>query len=341
MITFCMISEIITLFIIAIYLFFKGSIPIILLTLVLSFFTDESYIPVGFVVFYIGYVVYFLVSEIFYIDIGKKFMIIIENIINKIYTFCISILVNISNIMMGIIPVVLSCVFLVGVLSWFTGENYTSICFIVSIIGFILYYILYSKLNEYKKQKKDVHINESHERYIENERIINSINKQYEERQQKVFERIVVYPNKIKQVNSNENNIKSKNELYKKYDKKDIDNINDWRLFEKFVSGCFKEQGYNTILTSSTNDGGKDIIVEKNGIKFYIECKYWKTEHTIGREQIQKLAGAAMMDGVKNAIFITTSNYNTNALEAAKALNRNGFNIELWNTDRLLKFINN
>lgn len=338
MIAFCMISEIITLFIIAIYLFFKGSIPIILLTLVLSFFTDESYIPVGFIVFYIGYVVYFLVSEIFYIDIGEKFMIIIENIINKICAFCISILVNISNIMMGIIPVVLSCVFLVGVLSWFTGENYTNICFIISIVGFILYYILYSKLNEYKKQKKNVHIDENHERYIENERIIN---KQYEERQQKGFERIVVYPNKIKQVNSNENNIKSKNELYKKYDKKDIDNINDWRLFEKFVSGCFEEQGYNTILTSSTNDGGKDIIVEKNGIKFYIECKYWKAEHTIGREQIQKLAGAAMMDGVKNAIFITTSNYNTNALEAARALNRNGFNIELWNTDRLLKFINN
>ena len=125
-----------------------------------------------------------------------------------------------------------------------------------------------------------------------------------------------------------------------KYTKKDIENIKDWRLFEKFISGCFKERGYKTTLTSATNDGGKDIIVEKNGIKTYIECKYWQTGHSIGRELIQKLAGAAMMDGVKNAIFITTSSYHSNAYDAARKLKSNGFNIQLWDTDKLLKFIN-
>lgn len=126
-----------------------------------------------------------------------------------------------------------------------------------------------------------------------------------------------------------------------KYTRNDIKNINDWRMFEKFISGCFKEQGYKTTLTSATNDGGKDIIVEKNGVKTYIECKYWQTGHSIGRELIQKLAGAAMMDGVKNAIFITTSSYHSNAYDAARALNSNGFNIQLWDIDKLLKFINN
>lgn len=130
-----------------------------------------------------------------------------------------------------------------------------------------------------------------------------------------------------------------KNNL-QKYRKEDIENINDWRKFEQFIAKQFKVKNFKVILTPRTNDGGKDIIIEKNSIKTYIECKYWNSNKTIGREEIQKLAGAAMMDGVKNAIFITTSTYNENALETARALNKNGFNINLWTTKDLLAFIN-
>lgn len=125
-----------------------------------------------------------------------------------------------------------------------------------------------------------------------------------------------------------------------KYTKKDIDNINDWRKFEQFVAKQFKRKNFKVILTPRTNDGGKDIIIDKNGIKTYVECKYWNSNKSIGREEIQKLAGAAMMDGVRNALFITTSTYNKNAFETAKALNKNGFNIKLWTTNDLLVFIN-
>ena len=130
-----------------------------------------------------------------------------------------------------------------------------------------------------------------------------------------------------------------KNNL-QKYRKEDIENINDWRKFEQFIAKQFNVKNFKVILTPRTNDGGKDIIIEKNSIKTYIECKYWNSNKTIGREEIQKLAGAAMMDGVKNAIFITTSTYNENALETARALNKNGFNINLWTTKDLLAFIN-
>lgn len=125
-----------------------------------------------------------------------------------------------------------------------------------------------------------------------------------------------------------------------KYSKEDIENINDWRKFEQFVFKQFKNKNFKVILTPRTNDGGKDIIIEKDGIKTYIECKYWNSNKSIGREEIQKLAGATMMDGVKNALFITTSIYNENAIETAKALNKNGFNINLWTTNDLLAFIN-
>ena len=125
-----------------------------------------------------------------------------------------------------------------------------------------------------------------------------------------------------------------------RYTKEDIENINDWRKFEQFIATQFKRKNFNVILTPQTNDGGKDIIIEKNDIKTYVECKYWNSNKSIGREEIQKLAGATMMDGLKNALFITTSTYNENALETAKALNKNGFNINLWTIDNLLDFIN-
>lgn len=132
-----------------------------------------------------------------------------------------------------------------------------------------------------------------------------------------------------------------KEKLIKKYTVEDIENISDWRNFEQFIAEQFKNKGFKVILTPQTNDGGKDIIIEKDGVKTYIECKYWNKNKSIGREEIQKLAGATMMDGIKNALFITTSIYNENAIEAAKALNQNGFNIKLWTTESLLKFINN
>lgn len=74
-----------------------------------------------------------------------------------------------------------------------------------------------------------------------------------------------------------------------KYTKKDIDNINDWRKFEQFVAKQFKRKNFKVILTPRTNDGGKDIIINKNGIKTYVECKYWNSNKSIGREEIQNL----------------------------------------------------
>lgn len=125
------------------------------------------------------------------------------------------------------------------------------------------------------------------------------------------------------------------------YTLKDIDNLKSWYDFEIFVAKIFKQNGYYVYHTQKTNDGGKDIIVEKNNTRIYIECKYWNSHHAVGREAIQKLVGAAIMDGVQNAIFITTSGYNQNAITAANMINRqSSFKIELWGKQKLIDFAN-
>lgn len=147
-----------------------------------------------------------------------------------------------------------------------------------------------------------------------------------------------LYKQKLQQQNNNKQARSSFSHLYTL---KDIDNLKGWYDFEIFVAKIFEQNGYYVYHTRKTNDGGKDIIVEKNNIKIYIECKYWNAHNAIGREAIQKLVGAAIMDDVQNAIFITTSGYNQNAITAANMINRqDNFKIELWGKQKLIDFAN-
>lgn len=147
-----------------------------------------------------------------------------------------------------------------------------------------------------------------------------------------------LYKQKLQQQNNNKQARSSFSHLYTL---KDIDNLKGWYDFEIFVAKIFEQNGYYVYHTRKTNDGGKDIIVEKNNIKIYIECNYWNAHNAIGREAIQKLVGAAIMDGVQNAIFITTSGYNQNAITAANMINRqDNFKIELWGKQKLIDFAN-
>ena len=116
----------------------------------------------------------------------------------------------------------------------------------------------------------------------------------------------------------------------------------DWREFEQFIANLFTEQGYKTTLTPAQHDEGKDVIAEKDGKIYYIECKHWKEDSFIGRELVQKLVGAAMSRyNVTNVIFIATCKFHDNAKNYAKEVNFAGrIHIELWNIHRLLKEAN-
>lgn len=84
--------------------------------------------------------------------------------------------------------------------------------------------------------------------------------------------------------------------------------------FESYIATLFKKLGYSVVQTPITNDGGKDIIASLNGRTYYIECKHF-TEGSVGREIIQKLVGAGVLDGgVDGYVLTTTSYYNDNAL---------------------------
>ncbi|APH20988.1 restriction endonuclease [Clostridium botulinum] len=108
----------------------------------------------------------------------------------------------------------------------------------------------------------------------------------------------------------------------------------DDRQFEIFCAELFRQLGYKAKTTQKTCDGGKDIILKKNGFTTYVECKKWNS-NLVGREPLQKLVGSSIADNVLNMIFITTSDFNKNAKEYAKKMD----SLKLWTTVDIMKNI--
>lgn len=88
--------------------------------------------------------------------------------------------------------------------------------------------------------------------------------------------------------------------------------------FEAYIATIFERHGYDVTITPQSNDGGKDLILRCGSRKYYVECKHF-IGHWVGREILQKLAGAAAIDGgVDACIIVTTSYFNENVLKAAE-----------------------
>lgn len=133
------------------------------------------------------------------------------------------------------------------------------------------------------------------------------------------------------------------------------------RDFEAFCACLYRMLGYRAILTEATADGGKDVILEKNGEFTFIECKHWKdcydkninesdgqyhdiderigSAFAIGRPIAQKLRGA--MDygfngktPIKRGIIFTTTRFTMECQEYCKAMN-----IEMVDTDKIMEMV--
>ena len=110
--------------------------------------------------------------------------------------------------------------------------------------------------------------------------------------------------------------------------------------FELFCGDLMKKLGYKVLNTSQTKDEGKDIIVIKDGIKTYVECKQFD-DSTVGRPLLQKLVGSAYADNVESVLFITTSLYTQDACDWMCKVNKNTeMNLDIWDCDDLLKIAN-
>ncbi len=56
---------------------------------------------------------------------------------------------------------------------------------------------------------------------------------------------------------------------------KQIDGIS-WQQFEILMGEHFRQQGFKVRETEQGADGGVDLVLERSGEKFLVQCKHWK-----------------------------------------------------------------
>ncbi|MDD5606754.1 MAG: restriction endonuclease [Candidatus Pacebacteria bacterium] len=104
--------------------------------------------------------------------------------------------------------------------------------------------------------------------------------------------------------------------------------------FEEYIAELFKQLGYKAFVTGGPNDGGVDVIAEKNGIKHYIQCKRFITK-TVSVAAVREFYGALGHYLAKGkGYFITTNKF---TLEAEKFAEDKP--IELIDGQKLIQYI--
>jgi restriction system protein len=104
--------------------------------------------------------------------------------------------------------------------------------------------------------------------------------------------------------------------------------------FEDYIAELFSNLGYKTEVTGGSYDEGIDVIAEKDGIKYYIQCKKFITSK-VKVHDVRDFYGA-LADHLANGkgYFITTNSF---TLEAEKFTEDKP--IELINGFRLIEYI--
>lgn len=86
-----------------------------------------------------------------------------------------------------------------------------------------------------------------------------------------------------------------------------------WQDFEYLVAEAYRRLGYSVTLAGGPQpDGGVDIILVKDGVRTYIQCKHWR-EWKVGVKIIRELYGVMTSDHVTRGIVITCGIFTTNA----------------------------
>jgi restriction system protein len=92
----------------------------------------------------------------------------------------------------------------------------------------------------------------------------------------------------------------------------------DWFQFEIFVAYVYEKRGFYVRRKGGANpDGGVDLIIEKDGQRFAVQCKQWKTWN-VGVKAIREFLGALTDSKIQKGIFITLEGYTGEAKQLAE-----------------------
>lgn len=91
-----------------------------------------------------------------------------------------------------------------------------------------------------------------------------------------------------------------------------------WRQFESMVGEAFRRGGYAVMENAVDGpDGGIDLVLRKDGAKFYVQCKQWK-QTKVGVKAIRELYGVIAAGDAAGGFFVASGEYTEGARDFAR-----------------------
>lgn len=117
-------------------------------------------------------------------------------------------------------------------------------------------------------------------------------------------------------------------------DVKNFDSMNG-HDFEYFCADLLKKNGYSNVeVTQGSGDHGVDVLAEKDGISYAIQCKCYSSN--IGNAAVQQAHTGKTIYKKDIAVVLTNRYFTSQAIEEAEILG-----VKLWDRDKLNEFIEN
>lgn len=94
--------------------------------------------------------------------------------------------------------------------------------------------------------------------------------------------------------------------------------LSGWQ-FEKEIGGIYSKLGYHVVVTRGSGDGGVDLVLNKDGVKYLVQCK--NHNKPVGPSGVRDLYGAMHHEHAGAGIFISSMGYTRGAHEFAAGKN--------------------
>ncbi len=80
--------------------------------------------------------------------------------------------------------------------------------------------------------------------------------------------------------------------------------------FEHYVAEKFRRAGYQKVqVTKSLGDGGVDIFMEKDAIRYAVQCKKYHPESFVKIDELRAFVYAYRKAGAAKGMYVTTAKY--------------------------------
>jgi len=96
---------------------------------------------------------------------------------------------------------------------------------------------------------------------------------------------------------------------------RDVDSIRNlsWKAFEELIAEAYRRKGYRVLEnTSGGADGGIDLRLERNGNRYLVQCKQWKSVK-VGVNIVREMYGVMIHEKADGVIIVTSGMFTQEA----------------------------